>query len=192
MDPRDPLRKFARYMNEDPLPGHERRSMMLVGHYSLYAIGLVIAAIIALDAFGRPHGWLQWANAGLTVCWLVILLVASPHHQRRLCERCARATPLDPQAAATRWSLAFRVTHGKVVKFIPLILIVALIVATEGVKGQPLWEYLANSAVLVLVFLTYLASWQHTRLQPWCPFCRWGDEGDHESAPEVPAPTVSV
>jgi hypothetical protein len=192
MDPRDPIRRFGRWMGEDPMPGHERRQVMWFGHYSLYAIATVIIGLIVLGIFGRPHGWLTLANVVLTIAWLFILLVAGPHHNRRLCERCAQATPLDPEAAARRWHLAFMVTHSKVVKFIPLMLVLAVIVVTHGVKGQPLWEYLLNSAILIPVFLVYLTAWQHTRLQPWCPFCQWGQGGDHEDAPDVPAPTASV
>lgn len=192
MDPRDPLRKFARWMREDPLPGHERPAVMWFGHYSLAVLAVIITALIALQGPGREHGWISWAGGVLTVGWLFILLVADPHHDRRLCERCATATPLDPQTAARCWHPAFMVAHSKFVRFIPVTLILLLVAVTWHIKGQPLWEYVANATILVLSFLTYVSSWQHTRLQPWCPFCNWGRGGEHEEAPDVPAPTVSA
>jgi hypothetical protein len=192
MDPRDPLRKFARWMREDPMPGEERPAVMWAGHYSLAILVVVIGGLIALSAAGRVHGWRLDVTTVLTMAWLFILLVADPHHDRRLCERCAAATPLDPESAARHWHPAFIVAHSKIIKYIPMIFIVGLIAFTWHVKGQPLWEYVANSVGLFLSFLVYMSSWQHTRLQPWCPFCNWGHGGEHEEVPDVPAPTVSV
>lgn len=180
-----------RYLFRDRFPDREHKAWMWLGHYSLAALTAVVAAIITIGAFGKPHGWLQLVGVIPVIAWLLVIFVAEPHHQHRLCARCARHTPLDPQAAADRWKPAFRYQHSRW-KIAPTIVILIWALGTSPVKGQPLWEYLLNSAVLIMIVLTYIPAWQHVKLQPWCPWCTWGDGGDHEDAPDVPAPTVSV
>ena len=36
-----------------------------------------------------------------------------------------------------------------------------------------------------------ISVWQHRKLQPWCPYCRWDEGGDEEVSPDVPDPAMS-
>jgi len=119
-----------------------------------------------------------------------VIFFAIPHHQHRLCERCATGTPLDPQATAQRWRPAFWFEHSKW-RFVPTIVLVTFLAATWEIHGQPLWFYLANSVILTGIWAGYLAIWEHVRLQPWCPWCHWGDGGPEEVSPDVPVPSAS-
>ena len=58
-------------------------------------------------------------------------------------------------------------------------------------RHPPAWALALSALGSVALGLTYVVTWQHRRLYPWCPFCRWGDGGAEEVSPDVPAPAVS-
>ena len=168
----------------------EHRSLMWFGHYSVYVLGVAILAAIGIDGLGSPHGLTRWLGVIPWLTWLAVIFFAIPHHQHRLCERCAAQLPADPQATSERWRPAFWFEHSKW-RYAPSAVLIAFVAATWWVHGWPLWFYLANSALLAGIWVGYLAMWEHVRLQPWCPWCHWGEGGDEEVSPETPVPSAS-
>jgi hypothetical protein len=172
-----------------------RPALMWAGHYSLWLTIPWIAVAFADDAAGRP-GWLaHLALAAWGILWFT-LTIDSGYHYARLCERCAAATPLDPQAAVDRWRRVLRLDHRR--RFVTAIILAAFIWALgvgymliSGVHSVGLpahhhnWAYLLQDVPIVLLIACYfVVNRIHRALYPWCPWCRWDGGGDHEGAPD--------
>ena len=112
-------------------------------------------------------------------------------HDRRLCESCVGALPLNPGQSAAYYHRRFMVAHLAARRSFMIVYILVLLASNcllVSPGGQPrlaaqfLW--VAIQASLVYVVLSHDT---HRRLQPWCPSCRGG--GDLESLLPDPAPT---
>jgi hypothetical protein len=171
--------------------GPEIPWMMFLGHYMAYAYGTAVAVEIAWDAAGEPQrGAFYWITQ---VFWLVALATFAAEfmqHREHLCERCAAATPLDPQKQVVRWKTLLRLTHVKNLFWIWLGIIAVQVAVTHAVPPGPL-PYAVDAAVSFLIGVLITAVWVHNRLQPWCPYCRWGKGGEHEEVPD-PDPAVAL
>jgi uncharacterized membrane protein len=173
-------------------PRRENRAVMLVGHYSWVCGAAVVVMTIAADVFGGRYRWLNFVGLAMWAIWWLALLGADKrYHNARLCERCITATPLDPQASVDRWRRFLRMEH-ETGRWLGVLVVV--FGADVWVDSRYSWlTTVADCLFLAVLALTYSAEYIHRRLYPWCPFCRWGDEGgDHEEAPDVPAPTVAA
>jgi hypothetical protein len=162
--------------------------IMWLGHYQPVLIACCLPVLYAGTLSGNPP--LQWAGAAVCVPYMGAMF-ASVIHDSRLCERCAAATPLDPQAAVARWRPALWGFHRLGVP----VLVVALAVWVVGglVHGRPWWEWPVYAVVLASIGVSVWATAKHRDLYPWCPWCRWRDGGDEEEAPDpAPAPEVHV
>jgi len=101
--------------------------------------------------------------------WLILR-----RHDRRLCEQCVAALPLNPSGRAAGYRFRFRLAHlGS--RPDALAAYFAVLVGTNfipGVVGKALW----TAAQLSMIYLirSYVA---HRRLQPWCPWCSDGAGG---------------
>jgi hypothetical protein len=173
-------------------PRRENRLLMLAGHYSWVLLVWLVVLTAAADAANREIGWLNLAaSVTWAAWWVMMLLVDKCYHAPRLCERCIAATPLDPQASVDRWLRFLRMEHepGRWL----LVLLAAFGLALWGDSSFHHWLGDVTDFLLMAVLVTvYTAEYVHRRFYPWCPFCHWEDGGDHEDAPDVPAPTVSV
>jgi hypothetical protein len=178
-------------------------ALMRFGHYALWLVIPFMAVVIANDAAGRP-GWLTWAAGGAQFGWFGALFTNVSYHAARLCERCGRATPLDPQAAVEQWKPALRLEHRQ--GFVLVILAAnlawtlaagSLLVNGTHALGLPahhvIWAYLLQDVPAVLIISGFfLVERVHRDLYPWCPWCKWGKGGPPELVPDPdPAGTAS-
>jgi hypothetical protein len=179
-----------------------RVPVLLLGHYSAVALWAAVIALLGLDAaVGSPalSTVLETVLVVSLLVWQVAYVCDSRYHQEQLCERCATASPLgDPQTAASRWRLVLRAYHSRAMALtvqaaVPAGAVLLLAFRAAGIRteGTPL-GYAASTAILVVLGAAALAVWQHRRLCPWCPFCYWDDDGEHEVSPDVPAPAASL
>jgi hypothetical protein len=164
---------------------------MLVGHYSWVLLVTLVALTAAADATNRGVGWLDLVTViAWGTWWVSLLLVDKRYHAPRLCERCIAATPLDPQASVDRWLRFLRMEHETGRWFLVMAAVFGLDVWVDS------WHHwlgdVTDFMLMAVLATVYAAEYIHRRLYPWCPFCHWGDGGDHEAAPDVPAPTVSA
>jgi hypothetical protein len=157
-----------------------------------------------------PVRWYQpvsvYTSTVLTL-FMLLLFVASNHHDRHICERCIAAWPLDPQKEVEKHDLAFRQIHafenvmpkfnhrsikwGKwVVALVFAAVYVGITVLIDWLLpawGRDVWRAIINLGVLPWLFWVL---YQHHRLQAWCPYCRRGGRGDHSFNPDpVPSPS---
>ncbi len=166
---------------------------MWLGHYSTAFLLAATAASVADDAAGQPGGLADWALDALWLAWIAALMTDMGRHREHLCERCIAATPLDPQATVTRWRRVLRLHHERRAMVALFGGVLAWDLASGALFRHPAaWVLAVNALVAVIVAASYVVTWQHRRLYPWCPFCRWGDGGGREVSPDVPAPAASL
>lgn len=182
--PRPP--RLPRYQPKREVPW-----LMAVGHYMPWFYTASIAANVAWDAAGDPGGWLNALSSALAYLGIAALVAWFTQHMNFLCERCAAATPLDPQKAVSRRRLLLRLTHVEWFFWIMTGTIVAQIAGDQFLPhGPAAYAWDAAFSLALLVFCA--AVWAHQRLQPWCPWCSWGKgDGEHEEAPD-PDPAMSL
>ncbi len=169
------------------------KAAMWLGHYSTLFLLAAVAASVADDAMGQPGGPVDWALSALWLVWIAALMTDMGRHREHLCERCIAATPLDPQAAVTRWRRVLRLHHERRAMIALFGGVLAWDFASGALfKHPPAWVLTVNALVSVIIGASYVVTWKHRQLYPWCPFCRWGDGGEHEVSPDVPAPAASL
>jgi hypothetical protein len=164
---------------------------MLAGHYSFAILALAAVLLLADDLTGEHYTALSGTRTGVWTVWFITsALIDRKFHLSRLCDRCAAGTPLDPQASVERWIRFLRLDHavGRT-----LLLALAFLALVWWGERQHTWL----SAAVDIMFVLWLvalstAEYMHRKLYPWCPYCHWDDGGDHEEAPDVPAPVVEA
>lgn len=131
---------------------------------------------------------------------LVMAWFAMNDHERKLCDRCIAQWPLDPQAEVVKHDRALRGVHflynhrprwgGRYGLSILFAVLFLAIYAPVSVFG-PEWARWLVDAALNLVFIPWLlwVTYQHKRLDGWCPYCRHRGPGQMTADP-VPQPTV--
>jgi hypothetical protein len=154
------------------------------GHHGSELLVLSVGSAIAVGVY-PPPGLL-----GLTLpLALVVFVLASwilmRRHDRRLCERCMAAMPLDAAAEAARMRRRFWAAHtGSEPRYLVpyLAVVIGSSFAFETIGRIP-WA-LIQSTMIYLV----LAQATHRRLQPWCPWCSGGGGGTElpEQTPVLP------
>lgn len=106
-------------------------------------------------------------------------------HFREMCEKCIATMPLDPQKAIDKEKPLLWITHKW---WLRVGLLVASIATGALTKSTTVTHMACNSGYDVWFSFTIFAQLRHSRLEPWCPWCRRGGGGDDESE-EVPDPT---
>lgn len=163
--------------------------MMFAGHYVVHAYALAALAQTAWDLAGRPGGWAEETTGQLWIVVLGCIFAEYAQHMNHLCERCARATPLDPEPKVRRWKALLRLVHVNSLFWIWLGIGIIRIVIAHVTRGAVLLgSDLACTGVTTVLMFSVL---QHRRLQPWCPWCNWPKGGEHEEVPD-PDPAVSL
>lgn len=150
----------------------------------------VVVAIGCMVQVVSPRDLLAIRIAGLLLCLAgVASLVVQFVHDRQLCEICAGMTPVDGKQQAKRHRLALRTVHGgKVLTAVTVLL--AIVYVGLWVSPVPDWVTQAYLSALLLGSGFYgRAQFLHRYLQPWCPYCNWGDGGKHERSPK-PDPSI--
>jgi hypothetical protein len=106
-------------------------------------------------------------------------------HDRRLCEQCASAMPLNPAERAARCHRMFWLSHcGSQPRYlIPYLVVLIGSNFASTAAGRIGWAIVQSSMIyLILAYTT------HRRLQPWCPWCRDDGGGEHEDISPTPPP----
>ncbi|UQX89804.1 hypothetical protein M6D93_07320 [Jatrophihabitans telluris] len=155
-------------------------------HHSSRLLELSVALTIALGFRTAAPTMVDLIATLALVAFVLITFVLFRSHNRRLCESCASAIPLNAAEQGERYRRRFAVAHASTQpKLMGAYLIVlfgsnALLLVPDGRYG---WA-------LVQASMIYLISSHatHRRLQPWCPQCAGGDGGfeQFDEAPDLP------
>jgi hypothetical protein len=170
-----------------------------IGHYGHRVLAGILLLTAAMNLAGVDLGW---AATVVLLPAMAAAIVGQRIHDGRLCERCVTTMPLNGAERAERRRRILRTVHttsepirlaGRpIVPPLALYMLgglaaVAVIVEAAGLERG------GHAALALVAALFYvplaglmLAISLHARLQPWCPYCRWGGGGDgpHEVAPD--------
>jgi hypothetical protein len=165
------------------LPWGERLSSAL-GHYASDMLVAAILAVIAVQFV--PMQPLMALTVSLTLFVFVLLTwLLMRDHDRRLCERCVLAMPLNPAEQAKRYERRFWMAHtGSEPRFfVPYLIVLISSNFAMSTIGRIGWALIQLSMVYLII-----AQATHRRLQPWCPWCRGGGGGEDvdETPPVLP------
>jgi len=164
---------------------------MWLGHYQVYFLVAFLLLSAPPPVRGMPGFLLECLHWVSALAFAAAGFAGLAVHRKRLCERCISSAPvLDPQGAVDRWRLALRLGHKPVLLLAAVVPAIAVVIAGEFDRHLPsaLFTWTAAWLMSVLAALNY-ATWQHQRLQLWCPWCPRDDGGEDEAAP-VPDPGV--
>ena len=109
---------------------------------------------------------MEWAAAAPWLAWAAAFLADAGRHQERPCERCIAASPLDPEAAVSRWEAALLLHHRKAAKVTALSAALAWDVASAVVRHPPWWANALDVPALAVVGAGYVVAWQHRWMHP--------------------------
>jgi hypothetical protein len=156
----------------------------VIGHYAPRLLVGVVAVLVLLTLVPAAAVFVPWPALLVVFALAFLLGVSILVHNRRLCERCIAALPLDASSVAGRYAIRFRVAHLFESRLFALGYLVVL-AGSAFLAGDPLGRYAwaaaeASLGYLLLVYVT------HQRLQPWCPYCKHG--GEEQSTPTTPDP----
>ena len=166
------------------------------GHWGAQILVAAIVGAIVLALRPPPPGNPLALEAPLAL--FVVVLMSwyfMRRHDRRLCESCMSALPLDASATAARYRRRFAIAHLAsnirltVVYLMVLLASSPLLLNTHLLPSGPsrlLWA--AIQSTMIYLMLSYST---HRKLQPWCPECRGGDGGREDVTAPDPIPTGS-
>ena len=164
-----------------------RRRDALTERMGHYASQMLIGAILATIVLGMyPRTGVLGLTVALTLISFVILSwLLMRQHDRRLCEACMSAMPLNPAERANRYKLRFKLAHrgGEPRFFIPYLIVLIGSNFEMHLIGRYAW-----AAIQLTMIYLILAQSTHRRLQPWCPECQGGGGGadELETPPVLP------
>ncbi|TLQ39242.1 hypothetical protein [Streptomyces marianii] len=153
--------------------------------YGLY-VGYLVASFVV-----RPLPLPRSVAIALSVGLLIAAgsgLAAMYRHHGRLCERCVEEMPLNPQETASKRRSLLRLYHASVVLAVFNVSVMAVFLLALTREWTAL-EIVAFEVILVTSLAAIVSQRSHSRLQPWCPWCRHGGRGPREVQGD-PEPTA--
>lgn len=150
-------------------------------HWSLIAL-IILSPINAVAEWFRHLPWfVDYPMLVLQGAFLLGMIM----HPRELCEKCISMMPLDPEKDVKREKPMLRLHHSWKVRLTILLGSILLDVFT---KAHSLVDNLNNSLFDVWMAFVLFSLLRHSRLEPWCPWCKSDGDGGGE-VEEVPDPT---
>jgi hypothetical protein len=156
----------------------------IVGHYAPWLLAIVVGSLIVLTLVPTLSAEVVWPLLTVMLAAVVFLAFSMFAHNRRLCERCIAALPLDASTVAGRYAVRFRIAHFFERKLFAVCYLAA-VVGSSFLYSHPVGRYgwAVAQASLVYLLQVYVT---HQRLQPWCPYCKNG--GSERTVPTAPTP----
>lgn len=155
------------------------------GHWAAQLlIGTICAAILLRLHPIAPTDSMSVIAPVAVMAFVVISWLLMRKHDRRLCEHCMSAMPLNASESAVRHHRRLATAHLGSNKRLMIAYFAVLIGSAflPGTVGLVIWS--AAQASMIYLLLSYTT---HRRLQPWCPACRGrGDDQNVDSPDPVP------
>ena len=165
---------------------HSRHSRLaeVWGHYGSEALITSIFASI-LIALYPPRGVLALTVTLALVGFVIASWRIMRQHDRKLCEMCMSAMPLNPAKEAERRKRRFWAAHtGSEPRFLfPYMAVIIGSTFAFSTIGPIPWALIQSSMIYLI-----LSQSTHRRLQPWCPWCSQGGGGQDVETPDPVIP----
>jgi hypothetical protein len=154
------------------------------GHYApeILSVSIIAAIVVGLHPPGGPLTFTV-PIALMTVVLASWLLMR--RHDRRLCEQCIAAMPLNAAEKSARYRRRFWMAHtGAEPRFlVPYLVVLIGSNFFPGLWGKIVWAIIQCSMIyLISSHVT------HRRFQPWCPWCSDGGGGTDRDTDLTPPP----
>ena len=156
------------------------------GHLAPPLLKLSIAASIGLGFQRGAANSMGLLLRLALIIFVVITWLQMRQHDRRLCESCAAAIPLNASELAQRHARKFATAHaGSNLKIAVPYLVVLL--GSNLLLALPFgrWPWAVIQASMIYLISAHAA---HRKLQPWCPWCSDGGGGTETSHDEPDLP----
>jgi hypothetical protein len=154
------------------------------GHVAPEVLCASIVAAILLGLRPPQGAFLLTLPLALMAVVLISWLLMR-RHDRRLCEQCMAAMPLNAAEQAVKYKRRFWMAHtGAERRF--LIPYLAVLIGSNffpGTWGRIAWAVIQTS--MIYLILSHVA---HRRFQPWCPWCSSGGGGSEREGDVTPPP----
>lgn len=146
-----------------------------VSHFaSAVAIGTLAASTGQMFVGFLLPLWLRVSLSLTTFVVLVACLLGIAYHAGRLCHDCLASLPLDPAARVTAKINRLRFVHS-ILDHKPTFFVI-MVVLIFGSASTSMIGFCAGMVLNLLGIYFILSTMTHSRLQPWCPWCREGGE----------------
>jgi hypothetical protein len=154
------------------------------GHWAAQLlIGAICAAILLRVVPIAPDNLMAVGAPVALMTLVVVTWLLMRKHDRRLCEHCMTAMPLNAAESAARYRRRLATAHLGSNKLLVVAYLAVLVgsVFLPGRVGLAIWAI--AQATMIYLLLSYTT---HRRLQPWCRACR-GRGGEDEKV-DTPDP----
>ena len=162
----------------------QRWAVRVADAWGHLAPDVLCASIVAAIVVGlRPPSGLLSVTLPFSLMGLVLASwLLMRRHDRRLCEQCVAAMPLNVTQQAARSHRRFWVSHAGAERRFLLPYLAVLLGSNffPGTVGHLAWALIQCS--MIYLIRSHVA---HRRLQPWCPWCNGGGGGSRH-ADDVP------
>lgn len=148
---------------------------------------ILCASIVAAIIVGlRPPAGLLALTLPIALMGLVVTSwLLMRRHDRRLCEQCVAAMPLNAAEKAVRYQRRFWMSHtGAQPRFLVPYLVV--LIGSNFFPGT--WGRIAWAVIQLSLIYLIMSHMTHRRFQPWCPWCSDGGGGDEHEEDVTPPP----
>lgn len=160
------------------------------GHWGPTWLILSVGAIIAIGLHPLEAGTPASVLVPIAVLgFAVVSWLAMRQHDRRLCEVCAMAMPLNTSEVAARHHYRFAVAHVGSDRPLVLTYVMVLVGSNFVLLHGNLVERISWALIQSTMVYLVLAYSSHRRFQPWCPQCQGGDGNDDRIDHRGPAPS---
>jgi hypothetical protein len=155
-----------------------------IGHHSPALLSASILGVILLGLY-PPQSALALTMPIALLAFVLMSWLLMRQHDRRLCELCMAAMPLNPSELAAHYKTRFWLAHsgGKPAFLVPYLAVLIGSNFLTGTIGRIGWAIVQSSMIYLI-----LAYSSHRRLQPWCPWCREGGGGQDDRDDVTPPP----
>jgi hypothetical protein len=161
------------------------RTSSLLDRWGHWSPQLLMAAIASMIVRTPSTSATALLLSAAVLAFVIVTCLLMRQHDRRLCEACVAAIPLDPSAQAARYTWRLWLVHrGADPRIaVPFVVLVSSTNFLTSPTGRVFWA-LALSSVIYLI----AAMATHRRLQPWCPWCSGGGGADRLSSSDPDSP----
>jgi hypothetical protein len=154
------------------------------GHLApeILSVSIVGAIVVGLRP---PPGLLAFTVPLALIALVVASWLLMRRHDRRLCEQCVAAMPLNASERATRYQRRFWMAHtGAEPRF--LIPYMAVLIGSNFFPGT--WGRIAWAVIQCSMIYLIMSHVTHRRFQPWCPWCSDRGGGNDREQDVTPPP----
>lgn len=165
-----------------------------------YGTNLIIAyLVVALFVTPLPLPDIVWYPLFglLAVVFIVGQIAALRHTYGHLCEECIASMPLNPQERADKRKPALRVFHvmyntprRSIMTSTAQVALVTILI-TAAVTDLDVVKTITHEAIILLLLAIQVSTMEHSKYQPWCPYCHRGNGGWSRAGrpdPSIPHP----